>query len=49
VYDFCILGAVYEALPAQDAVFLQDMGLIAGKSDGLHRAMANAFIAVFTI
>lgn len=44
-----VLGTDHKALPAQNALVSDNMRLVAGKPNGLHRAMAYAFIAILTI
>ncbi|MPN00113.1 hypothetical protein SDC9_147307 [bioreactor metagenome] len=44
-----ILRANDKTLAAEDAFLAHNMRLIRGKPDGFHRAVANAFIAVFTV
>ena len=46
---FCVLRTYDEALPAQNALVADNVRLIARKSDGLHRAVADTFITVFAV
>lgn len=46
---FCVLGTVYEAAAAQDAFIRDDIRLPVGKFDAFHRAVADAFVAVFAV
>ena len=50
VDDFLrVLRAYHEAVAAQDALVADDMRLIAGEADGLHRAMPDALVAVLAV
>jgi len=48
-HDLGILGTNEEALSAEDALVRDNLRLVFGKADGLGRAVADAFIAVFAI
>ena len=44
-----LLRAYHKALPAHNALILDDIGLIAGEANGLDRTMADTLIAIFTV
>ena len=44
-----VLRADHVALAAQDALLVDDVRLARGEADGLHRAVADAFVAVLAI
>ena len=44
-----VLGAGDDALAAEDALAADDLGLLAGKLDGLHRADPDALVAAFAV
>ena len=44
-----VLRTDYKTPAAEDAFVSDDVGLIAGKPDGLHRTVPNAFIAILAI
>ena len=48
-YLLGVLRADDEALTAEDALVLDDAGLVAGKADSLDRAAANTAMAVFAV
>ena len=50
VFDLlCVLRTDHSALAAIDAVILDDMCLISGKTDRFHRTMPDAFITVSAV
>ena len=45
----CVLRTNHKAMAAQDALVADDMGLVSGKTNGLHRTVADAFIAILAV
>jgi hypothetical protein len=45
----CILGAYDKALATKDTFIANYMGLVAGKADGLYRAVPYAFVAILAV
>ena len=46
---FCVLRTDYKTPTAHYTLLTYDIGLVAGKSNGFNGAVADTFVAVFTV